>query len=243
MRSPWFQASQRSPEQASHRSPDQTSQCSHEQTSQRSPEQTSQRSQQGTLQPTQHNTPVNTPYNTPEPKQKTPDESSIANNNIWKVGTMHTDGRVRIEVIEGMLEPSSKCSNRITNLLHERLEPKGFTWKEVSKETKEFYFEELKICVVELVGDEKELLSWRIGLERMYGSVGLRTGKLLNVKPNLKEKSRIVGVELTRGATLRHTLVVQLLAEQLQLIWQENGKEILAHLICLSICTQRSTIE
>ncbi|KAK1352644.1 hypothetical protein POM88_053075 [Heracleum sosnowskyi] len=53
MRSPWFQASQRSPEQASQRSP--------EQTSQRSPEKTSQRSQQGTLEPTQHNTPVNTP--------------------------------------------------------------------------------------------------------------------------------------------------------------------------------------
>lgn len=57
---------------------------------------------------------------------------------------MHTDGRLRIEVIEEMLEPSSKCSRRITNIIHERLEPKGFTWKEVSKATKEFYFEEFK---------------------------------------------------------------------------------------------------
>ncbi|KAK1364161.1 hypothetical protein POM88_039722 [Heracleum sosnowskyi] len=86
------------------RSPDQASQRSPEQTSQRSPEQTSQRSQQGTPEPTQHNTPVNTPYNTPEPEpeQNTCDESSIANNDVWKVGIVHTDGRVRIEVIEGI---------------------------------------------------------------------------------------------------------------------------------------------
>ncbi|KAK1370788.1 hypothetical protein POM88_036880 [Heracleum sosnowskyi] len=79
-----------------------------------------------------------------------PDESSlITNNDVWEVGTMHTDGRLRIEVIKGLLEPSCKCSHQITNIMHERLEPTGFTWKTVSKDTKEFYFEEFKLSWIE----------------------------------------------------------------------------------------------
>ncbi|KAK1357992.1 hypothetical protein POM88_051248 [Heracleum sosnowskyi] len=37
-----------------------------------------------------------------------------------------------------------KTDHQITNIMHERLEPTGYTWKTVSKDTKEFYFEEFK---------------------------------------------------------------------------------------------------
>lgn len=43
------------------------------------------------------------------------------------------------------LEPSNTCSQKITNIMYERLEPTGFYWKEVSKETKDFYFDEFKV--------------------------------------------------------------------------------------------------
>ncbi|KAK1365020.1 hypothetical protein POM88_040581 [Heracleum sosnowskyi] len=122
----------------------------------------------------QHHTPDQTPQNTPRqtPDPNTPGESSTSViNGTWKVGTIHDDGRIRVEVIEGVLEPSNNCSKQITNIMHERLEPKGFAWKSVSKDTKQFYFEEFKkwymkhgekelqivtkICVLELVGKEK----------------------------------------------------------------------------------------
>ncbi|KAK1369544.1 hypothetical protein POM88_035636 [Heracleum sosnowskyi] len=165
MRSPLFQApqrspeqaSQRSPDQASHRSPDQAHQCSPDQASQRSPDQALHQTQHRVLRTPEltlqsstpelalHNTPDNTPHNIPESEPNMPDESSlITNNDVWEVGTMHTDGRLCIEVIKGLLEPSCKCSHQITSIMHERLEPTGFTWKTVSKDTKEFYFEEFK---------------------------------------------------------------------------------------------------
>ncbi|KAK1377006.1 hypothetical protein POM88_033199 [Heracleum sosnowskyi] len=105
MRSPFFQAPQRSPEQASQCSPDQASQCSPDQALHqtqhrvRTPELTLQSTPELTL----NNTPENTPYNIPESEPNMPDESSlIANNDVWEVGTMHTDGRLRIKVIKGL---------------------------------------------------------------------------------------------------------------------------------------------
>ncbi|KAK1403709.1 hypothetical protein POM88_003314 [Heracleum sosnowskyi] len=71
-------------------------------------------------------------------------ESSGVNTDLWRVGEMHDDGRLQIGVIKRVLEPSGKCSGRTRAIMYERLEPRGFTWKEVSKETKQFYFEEFK---------------------------------------------------------------------------------------------------
>ncbi|KAK1368171.1 hypothetical protein POM88_034263 [Heracleum sosnowskyi] len=54
------------------------------------------------------------------------------------------DGRMKIDVIGGKLEPSNKCSRKITETIYERLEPSGFNWKSFSDVTKNFYFEEFK---------------------------------------------------------------------------------------------------
>ncbi|KAL8119604.1 hypothetical protein AgCh_016925 [Apium graveolens] len=51
---------------------------------------------------------------------------------------------MRVDVMDKVLEPSNTCSHKITNIMYERLEPTGFNWKAVSKETKDFYFEEFK---------------------------------------------------------------------------------------------------
>lgn len=70
------------------------------------PEQTRQPTQQSTPELTQQSTPEaqhHTPDQTPDPDPGTPGESSTsAINGVWKVGTMHDDGRIRAEVIEGV---------------------------------------------------------------------------------------------------------------------------------------------
>ncbi|KAK1385607.1 hypothetical protein POM88_023342 [Heracleum sosnowskyi] len=86
--------------------------------------------------------PQQSPRQTTEPNMQ--NESSGVNNDLWRVGEMHDDGRLQIGVIKRVLEPSGKCSGRTRAIMYERLEPRGFTWKEVSKETKQFYFEEFK---------------------------------------------------------------------------------------------------
>ncbi|KAK1401042.1 hypothetical protein POM88_000647 [Heracleum sosnowskyi] len=88
----------------------------------------------------------NAPRETPEPNLQ--NESSIADSGVWKVGSMHNDGRLQVEIIRGVLQPSGKCSSMTSGIMYERLEPRGFTWKEVSEETKKFYFEEFKKYVV-----------------------------------------------------------------------------------------------
>ncbi|KAK1368068.1 hypothetical protein POM88_034160 [Heracleum sosnowskyi] len=105
------------------RTPDQTQQPTQQRTP-RTPELT----QHSTPEMSQHHTPDQTPQNTP---RQTPDPDTSGEsctsiiNGAWKVGTMHDDGRIRVEVIEGVLEPSNKCSTQITSIMHERLEPKG----------------------------------------------------------------------------------------------------------------------
>ncbi|KAK1401363.1 hypothetical protein POM88_000968 [Heracleum sosnowskyi] len=88
----------------------------------------------------------NAPRETPEPNLQ--NESSIADSGVWKVGLMHNGGWLQVEIICGVLQPSGKCSSMTSGIMYERLEPRGFTLKEVSEETKKFYFEEFKKYVV-----------------------------------------------------------------------------------------------
>ncbi|KAK1377633.1 hypothetical protein POM88_024377 [Heracleum sosnowskyi] len=154
----------------------------------RSPGQELQQTQHRTPEPelTQQNMPENmlnqTPQNTPQqtPEQNTPDESSlVSSNDVWKVGTMHTDGRLRVEVIEKLLEPSCKCSHKIIIIMYERLEPTGFTWKEVSKDTKQFYYEEFKKWFVRRQPDNIIYEGWSknaaIRYKDLRGSASSRT--------------------------------------------------------------------
>lgn len=106
------QALRRSPHHGKHCSPRQAQQRSPGQEQQRSPGQTQQRSPGQTQlipEQAQHTPELNehqTPGNTPDPNtpnENTPDEcSAIENNDEWLVGTMHTDGRLRVEVIGGV---------------------------------------------------------------------------------------------------------------------------------------------
>ncbi|KAK1370791.1 hypothetical protein POM88_036883 [Heracleum sosnowskyi] len=115
-----------------------------------------------------------------------PDESSlITNNDVWEVGTMHTDGRLHIEVIKGLLEPSCKCSHQITNIMHERLEPTGFTWKTVSKDTKEFYFEEFKKWFVWKQPDNIMYKAFFKNVEIRYKDLRSRARAHWETKPEL----------------------------------------------------------
>ncbi|WOG90630.1 hypothetical protein DCAR_0309874 [Daucus carota subsp. sativus] len=62
----------------------------------------------------------------------------------WKIGSTSGDGRMRVEVINGVLEPSYDCSARIRKILYQELEPTGYNWKAISQLTKKFYFDEFK---------------------------------------------------------------------------------------------------
>ncbi|KAK1402917.1 hypothetical protein POM88_002522 [Heracleum sosnowskyi] len=133
---------------------------------------TPEMSQQSTPEMSQHHhtpeqTPQNTPCQTPDPG--TPGESSSAViNGVWKVGTMHDDGRIRVEVIEGVLEPSNKCSKQTSSIMFERLEPKGFTWKLVSNDTKLFYFEEFKKYFIWRQSDDLVYQAWLQSASHRY---------------------------------------------------------------------------
>ncbi|KAL8107950.1 hypothetical protein AgCh_024382 [Apium graveolens] len=87
---------------------------------------------------------------TTQSRQLTPNivnVSSAAENDFayWSIGSTHMDGRIRVAVVDNVLEPSNQCSSQIRKTLYERLEPTGYNWKSVSKETKYFYFEEFKL--------------------------------------------------------------------------------------------------
>ncbi|KAK1385612.1 hypothetical protein POM88_023347 [Heracleum sosnowskyi] len=132
---------QRTPDQTEERTPEQTEDHTPDQTLQRTPDQIRQQTPL-TLQHTPHQTPQQSPRQTTEPNMQ--NESSGVNTDLWRVGEMHDDGHLQIGVIKRVLEPSGKCSGRTRAIMYEKLEPRGFTWKEVSKETKQFYFEEFK---------------------------------------------------------------------------------------------------
>lgn len=100
----------------------------------------------------------------------TPNTSLTAANESWKVGSMHDDGRLRIEVVGGLLEPSGKCSRVITENIYERVEATGFNWKEVSKETKTFYFEEFKKSFVWRQEDKQIYRAWVRKASRRYSN-------------------------------------------------------------------------
>lgn len=78
-------------------------------------------------------------------ESETPQESQAPHVTTLIAPTADTgDGRMKIDVIGGKLEPLNKCSRKITETIYERLEPSGFNWKSVSDVTKNFYFEEFK---------------------------------------------------------------------------------------------------
>ncbi|KAK1378583.1 hypothetical protein POM88_025327 [Heracleum sosnowskyi] len=96
---------------------------------------------------------------TPEMSQQSTPEIAVING-VWKVGTIHDDGRIRVEVIKGVLEPSNKCSKQTSSIMFERLEPKGFTWKLVCKDTKLFFFEEFKKYFIWRQSDDLVYQAW-----------------------------------------------------------------------------------
>ncbi|XP_039128910.1 probable serine/threonine-protein kinase DDB_G0286481 [Dioscorea cayenensis subsp. rotundata] len=53
-------------------------------------------------------------------------------------------GRLRITVVNGLLEPSSKCARIITKKFKEKVDFEGYTWKTVSQPIRDFYFEEFR---------------------------------------------------------------------------------------------------
>lgn len=99
MRRPRQQTS-RTSDEALHFTPEQTQ----HHTQQRTPR-TPELTPNSIPEMSQHHTPDQTPHNTPRqtPDPSTPGESSSsAINGVWKVGTMHDDGRIRVEVIKGV---------------------------------------------------------------------------------------------------------------------------------------------
>ncbi|KAJ0964935.1 hypothetical protein J5N97_026073 [Dioscorea zingiberensis] len=53
-------------------------------------------------------------------------------------------GRVHITLVNGVLYPSDVCARRITTIFKERLDENKHCWKNVSMETKEFYWNEFQ---------------------------------------------------------------------------------------------------
>ncbi|XP_039115729.1 uncharacterized protein LOC120251250 isoform X1 [Dioscorea cayenensis subsp. rotundata] len=51
-------------------------------------------------------------------------------------------GRLRVTVVNGLLEPSSKCARIITKKFKEKVDFEGYTWKTVSQPIRDFYFKE-----------------------------------------------------------------------------------------------------
>ncbi|KAK1379848.1 hypothetical protein POM88_026592 [Heracleum sosnowskyi] len=98
--------------------------------------------------------------------------STSANGYVrWDIGLEQGDGRVRLEVIKGTLEPSNACSKRNRLIMYERLEPTGYNWKCVSKETKDFYFEEFKKYFVWKQSDAVIYKGWLANARRKYSEV------------------------------------------------------------------------
>ncbi|XP_039118298.1 uncharacterized protein LOC120254217 [Dioscorea cayenensis subsp. rotundata] len=52
--------------------------------------------------------------------------------------------RPRIKLVNGMLHPSDVCARKITFIFKERMDENGYSWKNVSKETKDFYWNEFR---------------------------------------------------------------------------------------------------
>ncbi|XP_039132984.1 uncharacterized protein LOC120270049 [Dioscorea cayenensis subsp. rotundata] len=52
--------------------------------------------------------------------------------------------RPRIKLVNGILHPSDVCAQKITFIFKERMDENGYSWKNVSKETKDFYWNEFQ---------------------------------------------------------------------------------------------------
>ncbi|XP_063949024.1 uncharacterized protein LOC108203794 [Daucus carota subsp. sativus] len=112
----------------------------------------------GSQQSEREHTPARSQPNTPN--VSTNESANESADEGWVVGSMHRDGRMRIEVIKGLLEPSGRCSRAITDCISERQDPTGFNWKAVSKEVKDFYFEEFKKSFVWRQEDKQIYKAW-----------------------------------------------------------------------------------
>lgn len=146
------------------------------QTSQHTPQKAIVRPEQPTLNE-QHTT---TEQRTPAEQRtsiehQTLTESSLtpANENAWIVGSTHSDGRLRVDVIDDILEPSNTCAHKITAIIYERLEPTGFNWKTVTNVTQDFYFEEFKKYFVwrPQLSDRVLFDAWLKSARRRYSDI------------------------------------------------------------------------
>ncbi|XP_039142249.1 uncharacterized protein LOC120279379 [Dioscorea cayenensis subsp. rotundata] len=78
-------------------------------------------------------------------------------------------GRLRIVVVNGLLEPSSKCSGVITKVFKQKVDTNGYIWKTISQATKDFYFEEFrKHCVWDSSMEAQVKVAWVIKASQRY---------------------------------------------------------------------------
>ncbi|XP_074352525.1 uncharacterized protein LOC141691660 [Apium graveolens] len=117
------------------------------------------------------------------------EETLVRTVNVWEVGSVHSNGRLQVEVIKGVLEPSNLCSHKITDIMYERLEPTGFTWKKVSAGTKQFYFEEFKKWFVWRQEDNLVYRAWFKSASRRYSTICCEARTLW--ENNSKPKNKI----------------------------------------------------
>ncbi|XP_039130914.1 uncharacterized protein LOC120267324 [Dioscorea cayenensis subsp. rotundata] len=59
--------------------------------------------------------------------------------------TIDESRRPRIKLVNGMLHPSYVCARKITFIFKERMDENGYSWKNISKETKNFYWNEFQV--------------------------------------------------------------------------------------------------
>ncbi|EEF30204.1 conserved hypothetical protein [Ricinus communis] len=60
--------------------------------------------------------------------------------------------KLRVHLRNNLMEPSSSCSCKIKKIFEEKLDLDGFKWKNVSKEMKNFYFNEEVFMHVHMIG-------------------------------------------------------------------------------------------
>ncbi|XP_039140187.1 uncharacterized protein LOC120277413 isoform X2 [Dioscorea cayenensis subsp. rotundata] len=94
--------------------------------------------------------------------------------------TIDESRRPRIKLVNGMLHPSDVCARKITFIFKERMDENGYSWKNVSKETKDFYWNEFQKF---FVWDESMLsaikMAWQRKAAERYRALmcSLRKGK------------------------------------------------------------------
>ncbi|XP_019153442.1 PREDICTED: uncharacterized protein LOC109149905 [Ipomoea nil] len=89
------------------------------------------------VSPASIGSPPELPIPSPSDSTAPPTSSSVA-------GSSTACDLPIVHIEDGRLMPSNTCSHTITKILKQRIYPDGYTWKTVSNEYKEYYFEEFK---------------------------------------------------------------------------------------------------